>query len=435
MRGTVQELRSAAIACAHMPLWSVPDAEITDLLRGVHQAEQAVIAAKLHLIRQADARGIARAQHEPTTARWLRSLLRLAPTTARDLVALAQTVEQRPALDAALSTGAVHHRQAAAIADTVTTLPRTPGADGRVRLDGWLSVEAAAIVTAALDPLCAPRHRGDPAAGSPGTAGTGSDATADFWTPDRDAAASAPDQADGRTPRQRRADALVDVCRLALTTGELPTNGGDRPQITVTIAYDALQQAVGAATLDTATVSPQRPPAGSPATRRSCPPFSARAARSSTSATPGACSPGRCAGPSSCVTGAARSPAAPFRRAGATVTTSDRGCTADPPASTTRSCSAATTTVSSTTATGRSGSGPTATPNSWHPRSSTPGRSHAEIPSIGEREECRRNKSHGRSPLTGESLPVDPDAHFATSKRIWAFWYSEYRIIPVGWES
>jgi len=55
---------------------------------------------------------------------------------------------------------------------------------------------------------------------------------------------------DPRTPAQRRADALTDVCRLALSTGELPVNGGDRPQVVVTLPFDALAGRVGAATLD-----------------------------------------------------------------------------------------------------------------------------------------------------------------------------------------
>lgn len=76
--------------------------------------------------------------------------------------------------------------------------------DGMVRFAGALSVEDAATVTAALQPLCGPIP-GDP-----------------------------------RTPGQRRADALVDVCRLALRTGELPDDGGEPPQVAVTIPFDPL---------------------------------------------------------------------------------------------------------------------------------------------------------------------------------------------------
>jgi hypothetical protein len=43
---------------------------------------------------------------------------------------------------------------------------------------------------------------------------------------------------------------LVDVCRLALACRELPDNGGDRPQVVVTVDIDHLREETGAATLD-----------------------------------------------------------------------------------------------------------------------------------------------------------------------------------------
>jgi len=70
-------------------------------------------------------------------------------------------------------------------------------------------VEDAAIVSAALQPLCGP-------------------------VPD-----------DGRSIPQRRADALVDVCRLALRTGDLPRDGGEPPQLAVTLRFDALTATLG----------------------------------------------------------------------------------------------------------------------------------------------------------------------------------------------
>ncbi|WP_374273181.1 DUF222 domain-containing protein [Actinoplanes sp. M2I2] len=76
--------------------------------------------------------------------------------------------------------------------------------DGLVRISGLLGTEDAAIMHAALHPLCTP---------TPG---------------------------DDRTAEHRRADALIDICRLALRTGELPADGGEPPQLAVTVAYDLL---------------------------------------------------------------------------------------------------------------------------------------------------------------------------------------------------
>jgi hypothetical protein len=86
--------------------------------------------------------------------------------------------------------------------------------DGMVRVTGHLDVEAAAIVDAALQPLCVP---------TPG---------------------------DERTPGQKRADALIDVCRLALRTAQLPEHGGEPPQVVVTVRYDPLTGQLGGAVLD-----------------------------------------------------------------------------------------------------------------------------------------------------------------------------------------
>jgi Domain of unknown function (DUF222)/HNH endonuclease len=89
--------------------------------------------------------------------------------------------------------------------------------DGRVRVTGWLDEAGAATVNAALDPLCAPRHDND----------------------------------EPRTPAQRRADALVEVCDLATRTETLPDNGGQRPHVVVTVPFDVLHQSFGAGVLDT----------------------------------------------------------------------------------------------------------------------------------------------------------------------------------------
>ncbi|HLL64116.1 MAG TPA: DUF222 domain-containing protein, partial [Micromonosporaceae bacterium] len=112
--------------------------------------------------------------------------------------------------------------------DRCLYLTDVPGT-GRVRLTGWLPTEAAAMVRAALDPLCAPRPHAGPhaAADTGGTAG-----------------------GERLSAGQRRADALVDVCRLACASTHLPDNGGDRAQVVVTTSLATLRDQLGAATLD-----------------------------------------------------------------------------------------------------------------------------------------------------------------------------------------
>ena len=107
--------------------------------------------------------------------------------------------------------------EAAARRQRVLTI--TDQGDGSHRIFGRLDTESAAVLKAAIDPLCKP---------IPGQDG----------------------QRDPRTADQRRADALIDVCRLALKTDTLPDSGGMRPQLNVTTRYDALTKELSTGTLD-----------------------------------------------------------------------------------------------------------------------------------------------------------------------------------------
>jgi hypothetical protein len=53
-------------------------------------------------------------------------------------------------------------------------------------------------------------------------------------------------QDDVRTPAQRRADALGEICRQWLDRGDRPSVAGERPHVTVTVAADALRGDAGA---------------------------------------------------------------------------------------------------------------------------------------------------------------------------------------------
>jgi hypothetical protein len=55
---------------------------------------------------------------------------------------------------------------------------------------------------------------------------------------------------DDRTPAQRRADALGEVCRQWLDGSDRPTVAGERPHVTVTVGTDALRGRAGVASPD-----------------------------------------------------------------------------------------------------------------------------------------------------------------------------------------
>ena len=267
-------MREAVGDCADAPRWSLPEPELLSCLDGLFTAQQRLTTVLAGLVAEVQQRGIPAGHGATGTTVWLRERLRVSVSSAKRLTELSTLLAARPGLASALADGALTLDQASVVAATLDALPEQDPAvadkvetelvghaaalepaqlrvcgrrilaylrpddaerarerahrravaarrlslttveDGRVRLTGWLDAEAAAIVHAALDPLCRP---------IPG---------------------------DDRTPGQRRADALTDVCALALRTAALPDNGGDRPQLVLTVPLDALRGQLGAATLD-----------------------------------------------------------------------------------------------------------------------------------------------------------------------------------------
>jgi Domain of unknown function (DUF222)/HNH endonuclease len=295
--------------CRSQAAWGISDTRLVSCVDGVRALAQQIAAIELALVRQVDSRGLAVREGATSTLAWLRDRHRISGRAAAQLVKLARALDTdtgSPTAEA-LAAGEVNVEQARIITGAVAKLPiehRTAGEEhllgeaacfgprelgrlgqrifevvapeeaekqaldeleraerrawhdrglwltdiagtSRVRLTGWLDQEGAASVRAALDPLCAPRTAGRTArrGAAPGsdtgnTAGGGNDTGNDA------------DPADVRSPAQRRVDALVEVCRLASACGELPDNGGDRPQVVVTIDFESLRQQIGAATFD-----------------------------------------------------------------------------------------------------------------------------------------------------------------------------------------
>jgi hypothetical protein len=122
VRETLQQLREVAGHCAGTPVWSLPDTDLVNAIHAVHDAEQMLAAVKLHLIREIDGRNLPIAQEAANTAVWLRGRLHLSIHTARRMVDLARILDQRPVLDAALSTATLNVEQAHIVAKTIRDL-------------------------------------------------------------------------------------------------------------------------------------------------------------------------------------------------------------------------------------------------------------------------------------------------------------------------
>ncbi|MBM0235209.1 DUF222 domain-containing protein [Micromonospora sp. STR1_7] len=282
MLAGLAQAEDAVAACADTAPWALAEHEVAAALDAAHRIEQRLAAVKLTLVREIDGRGTARTHGASSTAVWLRERLCLTVATARRLVDLAAALDTgNPGVRQALADGDINLEQVRVIADTVDTVHGAAGPEaadkavgvlldwagqfdptllrklstrildhvapdiadaaaqaaleaearratrdrhitlsdlggGRLRLTGTLDTEAAGLLRAAIDPLTAP---------------------------------SGPD--DTRSPGQRRHDALADLCRLTLRTGELPENGGEPVQVVVTTSYDSLVGQLDAGILDT----------------------------------------------------------------------------------------------------------------------------------------------------------------------------------------
>jgi hypothetical protein len=276
----LEQLETAAVTCAAMPAWPLSDADITDALDIAHRLQQQATATLLHLIHAADTRGIARSHGCRSTAGWLRTRLHLDPHTARTLVEQATTLDRHTPVDQALSRGTVNLAQATAITTALNDLPSEAGTDTRAQAEtvllGWAGeLQAAQLrklgtrILAHLAPEIADRHDeaaltreqhrahrtrgftlGLPMHGTVRVSGTLTAEDAATLHAALDPLCT-PQTGDPRTPAQQRADALIDICRLTLRTADLPDNGGEPPQITVTTAFDALTRTLGTGRLDT----------------------------------------------------------------------------------------------------------------------------------------------------------------------------------------
>ena len=306
MLDMAQDLREDAAKLAAAPLWSLSDDDLIACLRATHRCEQALAVLKFRLVRQVAGRGIPARRGSRTTARWLREELLLDPVPARELDEHAVALATRPVLEEAVIDGAIDLRQATTIAAAVNAIPATAAAftdeiadDGTDRaLDPPSGVieapctsqladqaEAALIQKADQFPACQLRRLGERILAhiAPDIADRADEAALRrlearahrkrtltmsqpregmvhlFGTFSIEDAATinaalqplcTPTADDHRSAGQRRADALIDICFLALRTGRLPEHGGEPPQVTVTVPFDPLTEALGTATTD-----------------------------------------------------------------------------------------------------------------------------------------------------------------------------------------
>jgi len=359
--------------------WKIPDDDLLSLAETLERVGRLVYAAQVHLTGELDTRRVFQEHGAVSTAALLRQRLCISPGEAagrvraarailpRDLPSGGETPPALPELRDAVDAGTVGAEQVRTVVATMAGLPA--GVDPELRdmvraslvdhakvTEPVLFARFARQAAQACDPDGSldekdPVDKVELTVGSRNTAtgltafkGFLDDLGVEIMSKAIDGLAAPRPAVDGtadpRPAKVRRGQALVEVLRRFLDVGFAPTQGGERPHVTVTMDLDALRGKLGAALLDHG-----GPITAAQARMLACdamiiPAVLAPGPRCWTWAPRSGCSRPRSAGPSPSGTADAPSPAATGPRRGATRTTSNTGRKADPPATTT-ACSSA----------------------------------------------------------------------------------------------
>lgn len=251
-------LRSALEEYRAEELSGLPDVRIEEGFAELQRASELIELEKARWLAEVAHRGVHERDGHLSTTSWLRARHRLSGTAAAEAVRTARALREMPITRGALEAGdvslsavkvLVHAREVdprafaaaeeplvdAARRHAVADLHRVVGAwrervraerfdlrDGRglhasrtlggmVRLDGDLDPEGGETLLAALAAVI-----------------------------DAEARVETDGEPDGRSPAQRRADALQEICRSYLDRCDRPTVAGGRPHLVVTVPLEAL---------------------------------------------------------------------------------------------------------------------------------------------------------------------------------------------------
>jgi Domain of unknown function (DUF222) len=252
----IANLKDATSLLLNLDLANLTDPALLDAVRQLRPVVCQVQAAQARLIGAVHVRGAVTAEGAVSTAAWLRNGIRMDDTAAR--VRSAMVLDRLPQVAAAFAAGDISEAHVDVIAKVARDIPDEAMAAGAEKLlveqamdlAPTKFVQAATKIRDHLDPDAAERRRRrrlterslyanrtfegavsvngmfDPEAGE-----TLLTALAALMPPPR--------AGDLRSTPTRRADALLDLCRLAANTS--PIAGGEKPHVIVTVDLDTLR--------------------------------------------------------------------------------------------------------------------------------------------------------------------------------------------------
>lgn len=273
-----------------IPFWKMPADDLLALGRHLEQLSRLVYAAQVHLTGEIDTAGLAALKSCSSTPALLRQAYNISPAEATGRVKAARQILPRetmtgpdappllPALGAAVQGGKLDPEHIRTVIDTMSKIPTDATAELRdaceqalvgvaVDADPKYLERAATVILEHADPdgtldLDPPATRMGldigarnirtgltPLRGLLDDLGIEAVRKAiDALSAPRPAADGTPDP---RSPANRRAHALVQAMLGFLSAGEGPTSGGQRPQVTVILDWDALSGMITDARFDT----------------------------------------------------------------------------------------------------------------------------------------------------------------------------------------
>ncbi len=262
----MSELRSAVEALRSESLAELPDARLEEDFAELQHASELIDAERLRRLAEIDRRGLYQRDGHLSAASWLASRFKLTWGAARQQVRTARALEEMPEARRALAEGdlsmsavrvLVHAREAdpeafgrsesalvdAARVHSVNDLQRVTAywrqaVEREAALDGEEMLRERRKLHASVTFMGMVRVDGDLDPETGETLLTALRAVLD-------AESRSSSEGDQRTPAQRRADALGEVCRQWLDLADRPRLAGEKPHITVTVAADALHDQKG----------------------------------------------------------------------------------------------------------------------------------------------------------------------------------------------
>jgi hypothetical protein len=260
----VSELRSAVDALRSESLPELPDARIEEDFAELQRAVELLEAERLRRLSEIDRRRIFERDGHLSPAAWLAATFKVTWGSARQSVRVARALEEMPTTRRALDDGdlsmsavrlLVMAREAdptaferdeaqlveAARIHSMNDLQRVAAywrqaVEREHSLDGDDKLRERRRLHASVSFLGMVRVDGDLDPETGETLLTALGAVLDAESRSRS-------QDDVRTPAQRRADALAEICRQWLDMADRPAVAGERPHVTVTIGASALQNA------------------------------------------------------------------------------------------------------------------------------------------------------------------------------------------------